>query len=260
MIANTAGSLNTAVGSSALGMNTTAHFNTAFGAGALPWLASGNGNTAVGTSALANITFGINNTAIGYNSFQTSLDIGNSTAIGADAQILLSNQVQIGGATVQLIGGSVAWSIVSDGRFKNISEEEVKGLDFITRLKPVIYNFDTQKYEEFLLKNLPKEKRDEIMSKKDYSQSKAVVHSGFIAQEVEKAAEESGFDFNGVHHPENENDNYSIAYSLFTVPLVKAVQELNEKNEKQQILINTLLNETEHLKAELEAIKAMLAK
>jgi len=50
-------------------------------------------------------------------------------------------------------------------------------------------------------------------------------YSGFLAQEVEKAAKESDYDFSGVHAPRNEHDLYSLTYAEFVVPLVKAVQE-----------------------------------
>ncbi len=70
--------------------------------------------------------------------------------------------------------------------------------------------------------------------KESYDQAEAITHTGFIAQEVEAAAKQSGFDFSGVHAPVNEKDNYSLSYSEFTVPLVKAVQELSAKNESLQ--------------------------
>lgn len=237
---NTTGSINTAIGNGALMNNTTAHYNTAFGGACLLYLDNGNGNTAVGALALQSITFGINNTALGYHSFQTSDPIGNSTALGAEAQINLSNKVRIGDATVQIIEGQVAYSFPSDGRFKNNVTEEVKGLDFITRLRPIVYNFDTKKFDEFLMKDMPDSTKKSIMSKKDYSESTNIRQTGFIAQEIEQAAKESGYDFNGVHKPANEKDNYSVSYSLFTVPLVKAVQE-------QQVMINNLKHENQNL-------------
>ena len=72
--------------------------------------------------------------------------------------------------------------------------------------------------------------------------------SGFIAQEVAEAASRAGYDFNGVHIPDNADDNYSIAYSQFVVPLVKAVQEQQAMIEEQQAMI-------EILQAEIEALK-----
>jgi len=71
------------------------------------------------------------------------------------------------------------------------------------------------------------------------SQSRSV---GFIAQDVERIIQQTGFtSFDAVHAPANETDNYSMGYSEFVVPLVKAVQE-------QQIQIDALQKENETLK------------
>ncbi len=61
-----------------------------------------------------------------------------------------------------------------------------------------------------------------------------------LINKLKKAAKETGYDFNGVHIPQNEYDNYSIAYSQFVVPLVKAVQEQQTIIEKQQQQIDEL--------------------
>jgi hypothetical protein len=66
------------------------------------------------------------------------------------------------------------------------------------------------------------------------------IQSGFIAQDVLKAAKAVGYDFDGVNKPQHDKDNYSIAYSQFVVPLVKAVQE-------QQAMIESLLKRIEQL-------------
>jgi len=55
---------------------------------------------------------------------------------------------------------------------------------------------------------------------------------GFVAQEVEKLAERLGFDFSGVEVPENEQSMYRLRYAEFVVPIVKAMQEQQEKIEK----------------------------
>jgi len=68
-----------------------------------------------------------------------------------------------------------------------------------------------------------------------------IVQSGFIAQEVEQAANEIGYDFSGIDLPKNENDHYGIRYAEFVVPLVKAVQE-------QQQMIDELKKEIIELK------------
>lgn len=85
------------------------------------------------------------------------------------------------------------------------------------------------------------------MNPADYSQSTAIIQSGFIAQEVEKTMQEIGYNFNGVHHPETEIDNYSMSYELMVVPLVKSVQELSKENQE-------LKQEVENMRSCLETL------
>ena len=61
-----------------------------------------------------------------------------------------------------------------------------------------------------------------------------VVHSGFVAQEVEQAALESGFDFSGVDKPATADGLYGLRYEDFVVPLIKAVQEQQRQIETLQ--------------------------
>lgn len=75
--------------------------------------------------------------------------------------------------------------------------------------------------------------------------------SGFIAQEVEKAAMASGYNFSGIVKPKTPQEHYGLSYELFVVPLVKAVQELNDSNKKLQ-------GENSNLKKELEEQKGRL--
>jgi hypothetical protein len=273
LFSNTTGDVNTASGGWALFSNTTGEANTANGYFALYYNNAGYYNTANGSEALFNNTEGYNNTAVGYQALHsnTTGDLGsafgsgalfnstgnwmtglghgadasagvtNSTVIGDGALVNASNKVRIGDGSMTVIEGQVAWSYPSDGRFKMNVSEDVKGLEFIRLLRPVVYNFDTRKYTEFLTKNLPDSLQDEYLNKKDFSPSTAIRQSGFVAQEVAEAATSAGYDFNGVHVPVNDEDNYSIAYSQFVVPLVKAVQE-------QQIIIENQQKQIDELK------------
>jgi len=64
--------------------------------------------------------------------------------------------------------------------------------------------------------------------------------TGFIAQDVEKAAKKSGYSFSGVDAPKNDKDMYGLRYSEFVVPLVKGMQEQQKLIEAQQELIKKL--------------------
>jgi hypothetical protein len=72
-------------------------------------------------------------------------------------------------------------------------------------------------------------------------------YSGFIAQEVEAAAQKAGYSFSGVDGPKNEKDNYGLRYAEFVVPLVKAVQEQQRLIEQQQQLIEKLSRRVDEL-------------
>jgi hypothetical protein len=77
------------------------------------------------------------------------------------------------------------------------------------------------------------------------------IQTGFLAQDVEKAAKELNFDFSGVDAAKNNKDLYGLRYSEFVVPLVKAVQELSAQND-------ALKSENDALKARLDKIEQML--
>lgn len=246
------GNNNTAVGFEAMQATTSGGNNTAVAKGALFANAIGTYNTAVGVNSLMSNTSDSFNTALGANS-SISVGSSNSTVIGFGATLSTSNQVLLGNplnTTVVTSGNFSSWS---DGRFKfNISEEGVKGIDFINLLRPVTYNFDTRGIQEFIVKGFPDSLQGVYLSQ-DFGPSTAIIRSGFIAQEVEQAAKEVGYDFNGVVVPENpENDNYSLAYAQFVVPLVKVMQE-------QQAMIETRDAEVAALKSQLADQQAQLA-
>ena len=190
-------------------------------------------------------TSGTGNTAIGYLAgVNAPGNYSNATAIGYNARSNAPNKIRFGNSTVMTIEGQVAFTTPSDGRFKTAVTETVKGLGFIMKLRPVVYNFQTKKYDVFI-NGTPNAR---FITGIDYSESEHMRHNGFIAQEVEKAAKETGYEFDGVVAPKNNKDTYGISYSQFVVPLVKALQE-------QQVLIEGLKNEVEILKTEIEKIK-----
>lgn len=243
--ANTTGSDNTALGT-ALGINTTGSLNTAGGLGALGDNTSGSRNTAFGFKALNISTTSNNNTSIGYESAIHGLHVSNSTYLGYRADVLdsnfytnqtimgyqsvgtASNQVRIGNSNVLSIGGFANWTNISDGRFKTNVRQNVPGLDFITDLKPVTYNLETGKLDSYLHAS----HKDYVPDTEYLQQKGQIVYSGFIAQEVEASAKKLDYEFSGVDTPKNENDIFGLRYAEFVVPLVKAVQELNEKVER----------------------------
>ena len=260
MNANTSGSYNTAAGAYSLSRNISGNYNAAFGYQALLGATSvnntaigfrslylnttGTDNSANGFIALYNNVTGTNNTGVGSGADVGSGALTNATAIGSGAIVNTSNKVRIGNAAVTVVEGPVAYTF-SDGRFKtNVKEEDVKGLSFITQLRPVVYNLDTKKITEFWSKNMSEDARSAAMNQ-NFANADNIRHSGFIAQEVADAAKNANYNFNGVHIPESENDNYSIAYSEFVVPLVKGMQEQQRMIENLQQQINELQKKLE---------------
>jgi trimeric autotransporter adhesin len=258
LVNNTTGIQNTASGYGSLNINSTGEGNTGIGVFALGTTSTGSFNTAVGVQALQYNTTGTHNTAIGWLSYVSAPDLTNTTAIGNQALVNASNKIRLGSATVTAIEGQVAYSFPSDGRFKtNISETDVKGLEFIMLLRPVVYNFDTKKFDEFLTKDMPGNIRATYTAN-NYGPSTAIRQSGFIAQEVEKAAEQSGYNFNGIHKPDSNNDHYSLAYSQFVVPLIKGMQEQQQMIKTQQLINAEQQNKIAKLQLQIETLTKLL--
>ena len=115
------------------------------------------------------------------------------------------------------------------------------GLAFILKLRPVTYNLNVHRRNELSkIKNTI-----EWAGKYDIEKIKK---TGFIAQEVEKAAKDINYDFSGVVAPKSETDLYSLRYDEFVVPLVKAVQEQQQVIEALQKQVDELVREIKSLK------------
>ncbi|MEO6167735.1 MAG: tail fiber domain-containing protein [Chitinophagales bacterium] len=292
---NFTGSHNSAFGNGALTYNTTGSYNSAFGDEALSSNTTGSENAALGRQALSNNTIGIKNVAVGnqagigntsgnYNSF-VGYDAGGSNTTGSQNTYIgystegsgntftnvvgigyqltntASNQARIGNSSTTSIGGWAGWSNVSDGRFKKNVKEDVSGLTFINKLRPVTYNLDVHAADEFIGKEFSGDHETGAsvkISEQAKSEKEKIVYSGFIAQEVEAAAEEIGYDFSGIDAPKNENDFYGLRYAEFVVPLVKAVQELTVINDVKDEQIRDLQNENAALQLRIENIERQL--
>jgi hypothetical protein len=74
------------------------------------------------------------------------------------------------------------------------------------------------------------------------------VYTGFVAQEVQAAANKFKYDFNGVDKPKTQGGLYGLRYSEFVVPLVKAVQDLSRMNDEKDARIDSLENQFAELK------------
>jgi hypothetical protein len=286
---NTTASENVAIGNNALyemsftnGGNDYAPGCVAIGVDALRknnptgLINNGNWNVAVGRVALYENTIGAANVAVGGAAGNTNINgdfnvfIGhdadcnagtydNGTAVGYSSTVTASNQVRIGNGAVLSIGGFTNWTNISDARFKTDIRENVPGLDFILKLRPVTYKLDILGINEFI----GIKQTEETMPIPQYAIDQ--VRTGFLAQDVEQAALQSGFDFDGVDKPKNSRDLYGLKYAEFTVPIVKAIQEQQTKIENLELqiqgyqerilVLENQIIKMEELKADVESLK-----
>jgi hypothetical protein len=279
MLGNVTGANNTACGATALQVNQSGQFNTAIGSGSQPVCSGGSYNTSVGGFSLGVMQNANYNTAVGYNtlsdmsysSYNTAVgyqagnvyDLGdNNTIIGANSEgsfagqynivavgegvvVPDNNEARIGNTSTVSIGGWADWSNFSDGRYKKDIQQNVKGIDFIMKLKPITYRLDVTALSKVMKENDGKEWNSQM--KEAVAEKEKMVLTGFVAQEVEQAAKESGFDFSGVDKPRSENGLYALRYAEFVVPLVKAVQE-------QEELLKTLQDRIDKLQTDVTIV------
>jgi hypothetical protein len=277
LYSNTNGLINTAIGAWALYSNTSGSYNTANGENAIRNNTTGSNNTGIGYQSLFYNT-GNFNTALGYSAFYSAAATAysNSMALGANAVAISgSNQVHVGNASITSIQGQVGFTTYSDARIKNNVQENVPGLSFIKELRPVTYHYDINKENEIT------GTKDTAMWEGKYDIEK-IQFSGFLAQEVDAAAKKIGYSFSGV---DKSGTLWGLRYAEFVVPMVKAIQELNDslkfqvqslklENEnlqtssiKQQtelknlrITVNDLAKQNANMQKQIDELKVLLKK
>ncbi len=234
LYSNISGNENSAFGNEALFTN-TGSYNSAFGSKSLQSNSTGEANTALGIGSLINNTSGSNNTAIG-NIAGGGITTGNNNiAVGFDAQVpngTISNQVRIGNTSISYAGIQVAWSITSDKRWKeNINPSDL-GLDFISKLNPVLYtriNDESQKIEY-----------------------------GLIAQELEQVLKEEGV-INSAMLTIDGDGRYELRYNDLFAPMIKAIQELKQQNDKLATINEQLVEQNESFRKEIEEVRLTIS-
>jgi hypothetical protein len=248
-VATTYGTGNTSIGNGSMLTNEGGNGNTALGISSLYWNLSGGGNTGVGFNAIHSNQSGSNNTALGSNAYFTVSNLDNTTCIGFNAGGIsnVSNRIEIGNTSVGWIGGQMGWATYSDARIKKNVQENVPGIAFIKKLRPVSYQLDIHTQNELTLR-VKKEETD-WPSKYDIEKKRI---SGLIAQEVAEAALAVGYDFSGVDKAEDDVGMHSLRYSSFVVPMIKAIQEQQEMIENQKTEIEILKDEIANLKKLIE--------
>lgn len=283
-LSNTSGYYNTFVGLNAGVYNTTGNFNDFFGnrAGASNTTGSentflgrycgqinttGTKNTFVGNFSGHKNTTGINNTFIGHTAGSPiDITVNNSLAIGYSASVLTDNTIVMGSSSISSATVPVAWTVASDARFKTNVQNNVKGIEFIRLLRPVTYHYNVNALSKYLKEDerMDSATQKPIMVTPDAftlasrEAKSRILQTGFIAQEVESAAKQLHYDFSGVDKPKTADGIYGLRYAEFTVPLVKAVQDLDAENQKLQKQIQQQATELTDLKKQVEQLTKMM--
>ena len=251
---NTTGSNNTAIGAGALYNNETGERNIAIGVDAhsdgindADNIVIGNGaqlegdrNVLIGNRAAlggssnsnvvignrTNLSEGNSNVIIGYHATISAAGlVRNATAIGSGTHVDTSNKIRLGNASVTAITGAVMFSRDSDKRIKKNVKDGDLGLDFITKLRPVKYKMvNPVDYPEELL-----EKRFQGENPAKRPEDNSRVYDGLIAQEVEETLKKINKTWSGHNIGGGEGKQQSLAYSSLTMPLIKSVQQLNNR-------------------------------
>lgn len=144
----------------------------------------------------------------------------------------------------------------SDERLKENIEDLSLGLDFINKLEPKKYNWTTEQYKlcEYCGCQFPMDATEcggDEHEECDSPDNALVVRTkreeianidmfGFMAQDVLAIDDLSADTTYGIARHNEEEDSYDISYENMIAPLVKAVQELSQKNEELTARIEVL--------------------
>ena len=250
---------NVAVGNDAGESITTGYENVFVGRRAGKNHTEGYRNTLLGTQAGAGMTTGANNICIGYQaaaySGQTQVTTGgNNILIGNYARPSGSNVgyetiigYNVGGQGTQTFTfgqgstdtsisfGGTSWSAPSDERLKEDIKDETIGLAFINELRPVTFQWRKANDIPEDMIGYDKDSNDRLMNGK--------YNHGFIAQEVKAVIDKYDIkDGCSLWAEASSDKKQRIAEGELIPFLVKAIQELSDKNTALEAKVTALEN------------------
>lgn len=199
---------NTAVGHNAMAGNiSSGGFNTAVGQNALSRSGAKSGNIAVGGDAGRLLQTGGYNTLLGYQSGDSLTTGSNNIVIGyqaAASAVGVSNEITLGDASISALRCQVQTiSALSDSRDKTNIQPSTYGLDLISQLNPVTFDWNMRDGAKVGQKDL-----------------------GFIAQELQELDDEN---LQLVY--DNNPDRLEASYGRLIPVLVQAIKELKAEVE-----------------------------
>lgn len=177
-------------------------------------------NTIVGINSGSSLISGIDNTIIGYGSGSTITTGSNNILLGASvnsSSSTVSNEITLGNSSISILRCQASSiTSLSDVRDKTNIETIPIGLDFIDKLNPVKFTWNT---------------RDGMKTNMD--------DFGFIAQELQTAENDIGIKVPHLIY-ENNPEKLEASYGALIPIMVKAIKELKELTAKQQEEIEIL--------------------
>jgi hypothetical protein len=207
------GGRNSALGAYSIRDNTRSWNNTALGYEALKSCVGATAvgvyglydgsNTAVGYGCLSSLTTGVNNFAVG-------------AASGADPLFMVvqnNNLGILGNNNTEAVYSKVPITVISDARDKTNFGQVPQGLEFVKKLKPISYQFKLSR---------------------DSEEASNIVRYGFKAQDIAAIEPE------GIIVDSSDADKLRYNESNLIPILVKAIQELSDKNDALQARIQAL--------------------
>ena len=182
---------------------------------------SSNGqNSILGISAGSSLTSGINNTIVGYNAGSSLTSGNNNIIIGSGANTsttTISNEITLGNNSISVLRCQASSiTSLSDVRDKTNIEEIPVGLNFVDKLRPVKFTWNTRDGSK---SNIP-----------DF---------GFIAQELQEVENNIGIKVPNLINTNNP-ERLEASYGTLIPTMIKAIKELSELTAKQQEEIKVL--------------------
>jgi len=182
---------------------------------------SSNGqNSILGISAGSSLTSGINNTIVGYNAGSSLTSGNNNIIIGSGANTsttTISNEITLGNNSISVLRCQASSiTSLSDVRDKTNIEEIPVGLNFVDKLRPVKFTWNTRDGSK---SNIP-----------DF---------GFIAQELQEVENNIGIKVPNLINTNNP-ERLEASYGTLIPIMIKAIKELSELTAKQQEEIKVL--------------------
>ena len=214
---------------------TSAFENTMVGRSAGAGLTTGDYNTCVGAYAGKQtnaIEGGVYNVFLGYKTRGTHPSHSQAIAIGSDIDAA-PGEVAIGTSAMGKVHctfqTNATWSRTSDVRLKQNISDSTLGLDFISSLRPVTYNWKPNN-------ELPTEFP---MYREENEKDTNTKMTGLIAQELKTAIDSSSFSEFDAWGTDNDGIQ-QVRDGLLIFPLINAVKELKTKLEAAEAKIKAL--------------------